>query len=467
MWAQVVGLVVALGGVSMDDQRGLATGWQATAGKWAPTRAGFKVEGSLDNRLMRKEPAPESFEWSVTVELKSGWSAGVLVGASEEGSRAYCIRLDSRMGKLALAEIGPWPHEKLLAEFPWEPINGAKAKLRVEVGPAVIRVREASFGNYTLLEAALNPSFGTHIGLYSIDSSATFELGSPRKADVRPLTLHVPEVGAFEHVYDPLDDWYINDHCLVKGADGWHMFGITQVKPAKPTSEVDFAHATTPTLAEKPWTKQSPALSVDTALGERHLWAPHVIKRGDTFYMFYCAGSGESNYHYRIHLATSKDLWSWKRHPGNPLFQDFFDARDPMVLEDNGVYFLYYTAILDRASNHHVVNVRTSRDLFNWSPARVALRHPAKGSFGGPTESPFVVKYGDHYYLFCGPDGDYRRTVVYRSSNPYYWEYSKQIYSFPSHAAEVIEDAGQWYATNCGWDLDGVYLAPLVWRLAR
>jgi hypothetical protein len=190
-----------------------------------------------------------------------------------------------------------------------------------------------------------------------------------------------------------------------------------------------------------------------------------VIKKGDTFYMFYCAGSQKSNYHYRIHMATSKDLKTWKRSPTNPVFEDFYDARDPMVLLIDRTYYLYYTANLDTPSGHHVVNVRTSTDLVNWSPARVAMTHPEEGTFGGPTESPFVVRYGDHFYLFVGPDEDYHGTKVYRSPNPYHWNYSDQIYGYPAHASEIVKDYDQkYYATDSGWDLNGVFLAPLTWK---
>ena len=37
-------------------------------------------------------------------------------------------------------------------------------------------------------------------------------------------------------------------------------------------------------------------------------WAPHVIRSGDTFFMYYCAG-GNDRTRYQINLATSKDLW--------------------------------------------------------------------------------------------------------------------------------------------------------------
>ena len=38
-------------------------------------------------------------------------------------------------------------------------------------------------------------------------------------------------VGSYQRFYDPSlfenEPWYINDHCIIRGKDGWHLFGIT------------------------------------------------------------------------------------------------------------------------------------------------------------------------------------------------------------------------------------------------
>ena len=83
------------------------------------------------------------------------------------------------------------------------------------------------------------------------------------------------------------------------------------------------------------------------------------------------------------------------------------------------------------------------------------------------SESPFVVPYGGHFYLFVGPDPGYHGTKVYRSPNPYAWSHADQVYGYPAHASEVVQDTdGKYYATDAGWDLRGVYLAPLTWNAA-
>lgn len=442
--------------------------WQSPSKGWTVRGANVECLASSDNRLIGPD-APSEFRWETNIKLKQGRSAGVLFGMSANGENGYVARLDSRLGQLILAKVGPWPNEERIATFPWEPIDGATATLRLEVGKGTARVFVKERGKFPLLEARNIKPAGSHVGLYGLDCGASYKPGKPEAFDAPQVVAHTPEVGKFQHVFDQSigedKTWYINDHCIIHGPGGWHLYGITHPQPADPMHERDFAHASSDSLFPNLWKKQPFALSFDPKIGENHLWAPHVIQKGDTFYMFYCAGSQKSNFHYQINLATSKDLMHWTRIKDNPVFEDFYDARDPMVLLVDGTYYLYYTANLDREKNHHIVNVRTSKDLLHWSPARVALVHPEKGTWGGPTESPFVVRYGDHFYLFVGPDGGYHATKVYRSSNPYGWNHSDQIYGFPSHAAEVVQDLdGKYYATDAGWDLNGVFLAPLTWR---
>ena len=171
--------------------------------------------------------------------------------------------------------------------------------------------------------------------------------------------------GRFTRIYDPsvgeTQKWYINDHCVIRGGDGlWHLFGITHAEPADPIDEDNFARATAGTLTQSPWQKQPFALSADwDTWKEAHLWAPHVICHRGVYYMFYCAGDSD-NTRYKIHLATSKDLWTWTRHPKNPMVTDGFDARDPFVLREGDEWILYYTATSEPAGGNHIVAYRKS-----------------------------------------------------------------------------------------------------------
>nr|WP_063779270.1 hypothetical protein [Kibdelosporangium sp. MJ126-NF4]CEL16505.1 probable membrane protein [Kibdelosporangium sp. MJ126-NF4]CTQ90457.1 probable membrane protein [Kibdelosporangium sp. MJ126-NF4] len=274
------------------------------------------------------------------------------------------------------------------------------------------------------------------------------------------------QVGAmpFVQIYDPTvggtHPWYINDHTFVQDTRGtWHLFGITHAEPANPEDEDTFAHATAPSL-NGPWTKRPPALSVDPAYGETHLWAPHVIRNGSTYYMFYAGGGADPTKH-AINLATSTDLYTWTRHPGGPLFRDGAVARDPYVVRIGDQWVMYYTATSDPNGGNHVVAVRTSTDLVHWSDRSIAFTDPTTGFGGGNTESPFVVYANGAWHLFIGPRGGYAGTDVFRGSDPFHFSVDRLAGHVFSHAAEVVDAGGRWWISHAGWDQRGVWLAAL------
>jgi beta-fructofuranosidase len=292
------------------------------------------------------------------------------------------------------------------------------------------------------------------------------------------------EVGAFELVYDPsvgeAERWYVNDHTFVRDREGtWHLIGITHPEPAAPFDEVHLCHATAPAL-HGPWTKQPFALTADPDAGEHQLWAPHVIEHDGRWWMYYCAG-GDAKDAYRLHLATSDDCWTWVRHPANPVVVDGFEARDPMVRRVGDRWAMYYTATSAPAGGHHVVAAVFSDDLVTWGDRVEVYRDEQVGTMAGPTESPFVVEREGRWYLCIGPDWAelvrsfedtgrydltaYRRTRVLAGDDPLSFDAADQVATIDAHAAEVVVDeAGRWWVSHCGWGMGGVHLAPLTWH---
>jgi len=275
--------------------------------------------------------------------------------------------------------------------------------------------------------------------------------------------------GEFEHIYDPSigekKAWYINDHCMLHDGEKWHMFGITHEEPANPLEEKVFAHAISADLTGKMWEKQAHVLPYSPKDGESHVWAPHVIKHNGLYYMYYCAG-GADNAHYRIHLATSKDLCNWERSDANPLLVDGFDARDPMVLRVGDEWVMYYTANSTPTGGNHLVACVTSKDLLHWDNKRIVFTHTLSGTFGGPCESPFVVYEHGKYFLFIGSLDTYSDTRIYVSDDPFNFKIEDEVGAIASHALEVVVDLdGKYHVTRAGWGEGGLYIAPLYFEL--
>ncbi|MEU5425331.1 family 43 glycosylhydrolase [Streptomyces olivoreticuli] len=273
--------------------------------------------------------------------------------------------------------------------------------------------------------------------------------------------------GPFAHVYDPSTPGgqrYLNDHTLIKAADRWHLFGIVGAgappgQAPDSSAEVSFAHASAPD-PYGPWTTHTDALTVDPAyFGEEHLWAPHVIEAGGTYWMFYAAGGRGGA---AINLATSTDLFTWTRVPTGPLFRGRV-ARDPMVLRVAGQWVMYYTE-LSGQDGRHVVAFRRSDDLLHWSEPGIAFTDATTAATLSVTESPFVVERDGWYHLFIGPRNGYDGTDVFASRNPFAFDLDGYAGHVPGHAVEVVTDGQQWHASAAGWFQQGLYLAPLQWR---
>ena len=288
-----------------------------------------------------------------------------------------------------------------------------------------------------------------------------------QEKEMKPLIT----LGKFERIYDQSeskdDPWYVNDHCFIQGPDGkWHMIGITGREAPKPWEENHLAHAVADSLNGK-WVKKPFVMTVRKDLDEVVLWAPHIVKLGDTYYMFYCAGHPDHR-RYQINLAISKDLYEWSRYTGNPLFVDGYDGRDPFVYHDeiNKRWIMYYCATKKPEGGNHIVAARISYDLVHWTLDRyVVYTDPEKGTWGGNTESPIVIKRGDWYFLFIGPGANYVTTKVFKSRDLFSWDLSDEVLSLETHAAEIIKlDDGRWFISNCGLQRGGLYLAPLYWH---
>ncbi len=279
--------------------------------------------------------------------------------------------------------------------------------------------------------------------------------------------------GPFQKIYDPSqgesDLWYINDHCFIQDKAGlWHMFGITHKEPAQPLEEKFFAHATSVNILASQWERHGHVLHAQYEKWEEtHVWAPHIVENDGRYFMFYCAG-GTDYSRYKIHLATSTDLWSWERHEDNPMVVDGFQARDPMVIRHEGVWIMYYTATSVPSGGRHVVAAVTSNDLIHWHDKREVFVHPKSGTFGGPTESPFVVHRNGKFYLFVCTNEPYNTSAVYESDTPYEWSIENQVGCFPSHASEVIHlpDEDKYYISRAGWGQGGLYLSELDWKVS-
>lgn len=282
--------------------------------------------------------------------------------------------------------------------------------------PGIYRIKE--------LHGTLKPGKDLNPGRYRLEAVSRdlkngFTLGATH--DFGVLSGHDP------YIYEtPFK--FVKDFSIIRDQTGlWHIFSITgdffEGHDWQPDgNERTFSHGTSRDLRH--WKHHPPVLSISDAsypdgkgkFEDRNVWAPHVVHHDGTYYMFYT--SVNKHVSQSISLATSKDLFQWKKHPRNPVvtLEDaqwarwtrtgWADARDPAILKDGGRFYLYFTA--HARDGGGAVGVCKSTDLIHWTTPGLALR----GRHA--MESPQVWKQGGRYFMTTSAAG----SGVWESNKP-------------------------------------------------
>ncbi|MHC4174732.1 MAG: glycoside hydrolase family protein [Planctomycetota bacterium] len=227
-------------------------------------------------------------------------------------------------------------------------------------------------------------------------------------------------------------------------------------------------------LTDTNWKPMGIAMEGDPSFGETPggLQAPHVVKVGQTYHMFYgdwvniCHTTSNDGKNFRRQIRDNGKTGMFNEGDGE-------HARDPMILQVGDRYHCYYTAhsMRSQASNHRGVNYcRISTDLQNWSPSKVV----AEGSNyrTGPycAECPHVVYHPEskHYYLFNTQRyGRRQHATVFRSADPLRFGINDnrlEVATLPVAAPEIIlHDDGRYYIASLMPSLKGIQIARLKW----
>jgi hypothetical protein len=272
-----------------------------------------------------------------------------------------------------------------------------------------------------------------------------------------------PDLGA----YDNRPRQQPVDFGIWQAADGtWQLWSCIRFTRVGGNTRL-FYHWEGQNLTDTDWTPKGIAMVADPALGETEggLQAPHVIRVGDVWHMFY------GDWKHICH-ATSGDGKTFTRviqPDGNTgMFAEGAAGsvtRDPMMFVADGDYRLYYT-------NHTGADfVRTSTGVAGpFGPSRVVARGGSAGSNCCSAECPFVARPapGGDYFLFrtqrYGPDA---QTSVYRSPDPFDFGVDNDdrfVGHLPVAAPELVEQDGQWFVAALRGDLQGIQVARLEWQ---
>lgn len=260
------------------------------------------------------------------------------------------------------------------------------------------------------------------------------------------------------------DEWICNDFSILRDGDDWHIVGITHPRPIgfqtafehegdihEAEYQLFHCHASAKHFSElmRPgsFTDCEKLLYPVERPGEGpEIWAPHLMKRDGSFEIIYSPGSMRS--------ARTSDFKTFSR---RVLFEcDFSVARDPYVFHEDGVYYFIYC---DREG----LSLRTSRDMISWSEPELLQRaiFPTAS-----TESPFLIKRGEYYYLlwciYDGRNGSYDdRTFVYAAKDIHDLGKHAPIAMLDAHAPEIAFDGEDYYLLSVFYPENGISAAKL------
>jgi hypothetical protein len=260
------------------------------------------------------------------------------------------------------------------------------------------------------------------------------------------------------------------DFCVWQAADGtWQLWSC--VRKTKFPGRTRLFHGWEgKNITDADWTPQGIAMTSKTELGETEggMQAPHVVMHDGLYHMLY--GDWE-----HICLATSKDGKKFERQirPNGKtgMFTEGLGAntRDVCALLVGDKWHVYYTAYPNMQG---VDYCRTSPDLREYSDSTAVAFGGRAGTGRGSAECPFVVKRGDHFYLFRtqnyrSTDGRTPRTCVYASTDPLNFGINQDrlyfVTELPVAAPEIITHNGQDYIAALMPDLKGIRIARLKW----
>jgi arabinan endo-1,5-alpha-L-arabinosidase len=253
------------------------------------------------------------------------------------------------------------------------------------------------------------------------------------------------------------------DPDVIRVSDGTYYAYATQTISGTNTVNIQVARS----RDLKRWAYLGDALPEKSpwARTTQSFWAPQVVERGGTFYMYYASvpddANGDENC---LAVATSKMPTGPFKDVGKPLFCGY--EIDPDAFHDpkSGHWFMYWGSAGDIAVQQmtddllHLKGPSQSTALLGWnSPVHRPYEHGIEG--------PFVIFHGGWYYLFysgdncCSfpphyalmvarsrrPEGPFQRrgTAEHKLSSVILSDWGRWL--GPGHCSVVRDTTGRWW----------------------
>ncbi len=279
-------------------------------------------------------------------------------------------------------------------------------------------------------------------------SALTFDVKSAGK-ELPGVETSDASIGGFQRAGE-----YFKDYYVYKDGDTFHLFyNVGNAGPVQdwrtPENEKAFGHATSKDLRE--WKHHPRVLEVVPGTWEGEVVsAPSILKHDGIYYMIYTGFDNRWTGMQTVGLATSKDLFEWKRHPRNPVYRapewaltnpnGWENCRDAHIIRHNDE-FLMYTMVLTKKQDGAIA-LASSKDAVEWKdlgPAVIAFKEP---------ESPRVFDHNGVYYMFAS-SGHGRVLLKTRDPKSNKWE--EVPFNWPTNSKDAASQ--HWLGIWSGWEV--------------
>jgi FlgD Ig-like domain len=297
------------------------------------------------------------------------------------------------------------------------------------------------------------------------------------------------------------------DFAFIDAGDSWHIFYTRQNTVGGYTAQTNsrrIGHAVSTDQHLSTWTvvdRSAIQVREGRIWDNLHVWAPTIVRKGITYYMFYTGVQLDTlqsdplplltSEIQRIGIATSTDLISWAQDSSAVYFNkkvpwapqdsssgiESWQFRDPFVMPNPGDpanWLMYYVTIDAQHLNRYVVGVAKTKDadIRKWEDVWPLERTSTEFMSADRDESPHAFfRNGNWWLLYASnhPDGD-QITYTLSAGSPIDssgWSQPDSLkaitcgeHSFPTplnqwHATEYVRVGPNEYLAAWGDDLFG------------
>ncbi|WP_407272146.1 family 43 glycosylhydrolase [Radiobacillus sp. PE A8.2] len=377
---------------NFDDNN--ADGWSTYDGTWTVNDGKYMVESGPGHKTVLDDPQFTDYVMEADVELTSGREAGLIFRASDlsvgaDALEGYFFGINAETNSAILGEFvnGQWNEiasRNLLIEYD----QAYQLKVVVNKGhiQAFINDNPLNENPYPKFDLVRDSHLATgKIGFRTWLADASFD-----NVKITSITDTIEGPTYTNSVMPDIADPYVLYH---EGT--YYLYGTHT--PDFPNMPNGIKVYTSTDLVN--WTEQEDwALYKDDTWGDNRFWAPEVIEKDGTFYMYYAVEE-------RLAVATSDSpLGPFVQEEMEPIHPDTPEIDAHIFTDDDGKQYMYFVrfeggnVIYVAELNEDMKSIKEDTLTFVMRASQ-DWENSQKQPVAPINEGAFVIKHKDTYYL--------------------------------------------------------------------